>query len=166
MSNEKHEEVAKELFEVTRQRDLACKQIIKSILSKHYDAEPELTIKKGDWYLSVIGLVCLIKIVNTRGLLDGIKVDGTTPCLQINPRNPRNTPHTFTRPDLKLLNTEVLDYVLDEYHDGNDTPFFVTVTDKEGSDVMTFYGFKTAHLAVLSAYNAVLAENLRLKAVK
>ena len=161
MSNEKHEEVAKELFEVTRQRNLASEQIIKSILSKHYDPEPELT--KGMWTATNVYDLC---VVTKTSPLKGLDIYGCEHGFGNVDFN--YAPHTFTKPDLELLDTEVLDYVLGEYHDGNDTPFFVTVTDKEGSDVMTFYGFKTAHLAVLSAFNQRIEHEyfLRLLAVK
>ena len=158
MSNEKHEEVAREIADITRQRNLASEQIIKSILSKHYDAGPELT--KGMWvkYGDRKPELYIGKKIGANGSYgdNTIRVDGTEDIYAVGLLKP----HTFTEPDLKLLDTEELDYLY-----GNDTPFYITVIDRHNSDVIAYYGFKTAHEAIESAFNSVLAENLRLKAV-
>ena len=132
-------------------------------LLKHYDTKPELT--KGMWVKSNRG----IDEESKNELLCFLRKDGreSSRVLMLNGREKPHdfrplTPHTFTEPDLKLLDTEGNIFELTQDGVGY---WWAECLDKEKSVDYTCRCGKTADEAIRNAFNSVLAENLRLLAV-
>ncbi len=154
---EKHEEVIREII-----KDITVninETVLTSILSKHYDPEPEL--KAGMWYKIPTGELRFF--VSNEVVLDikgynkkKISEKDAIACNVI-----AYIPHTFTESDLELLNTDEVKYRL---YQVTDDSFYVKARAKvEGVAYETFrntYTLPTIHEAVKSAFNAVTAENV------
>jgi len=131
-----------------------------SILSKHYDAKPELEV--GKWVI--------YKPSNKLRFITNLE-DGYADNLELSGESNGDLcefykPHIFTEKDLELLNTDEVKYELR----GNDKIGFSTkkVASKPNNYYKTLfsYHYQTAHEAIESIANAVLAENLRLRTVE
>ena len=163
--NEKHEEVAREIVE----SELKCssQKSIRAILSKHYDMKdkpscPEPELVKGMWVRDTDGEFAY-PLKKVRGLVHTCHWT----CLDLKGRKSDYSihyikPHTFTEPDLPLLDTEEVKYIVDTIDDG----YYIRGIYDDRYNVFLTRAYPTKHEAIESAFNQVLGDNLRKKMVE